>query len=103
MLASSGTAHRIAVRRCGALPLPVYYTISDELPGMSKKRRRKQSRVLPVRVTARSDSSIALEVDGVVQSVSIPTTDDDHMHESGEMTGNPPGSSEPGLGPDGGY
>jgi SAM-dependent methyltransferase len=81
----------------------VYYTISDELPGMSKKRRRKQSRVLPVRVTARSDSTIALEVDGVVQSISLPPIDGDDMHESGEMTGNLPGSSEPEPGPDGGY
>jgi SAM-dependent methyltransferase len=70
---------------------------------MTKKRRRKQSRVLPVRVTARSDSSIALEVDGVVQSVSIPTTDNQPIDESGGTTRNLLGSSEPEPGPDGGY
>jgi SAM-dependent methyltransferase len=70
---------------------------------MSKKRRRKQSRTLPVRVTARSNSSIALEVDGVVQSVSIPSTDTNPIDESGDMARNLLGSSEPKPGPDGGY
>ncbi len=39
---------------------------------MAKKRRRKHPRALEVRVTTHSDSTLALEVDGVVQSISLP-------------------------------
>jgi SAM-dependent methyltransferase len=86
------------------LQLPVYYTTSGELLNMSKKRRRKRSHALPVRVTARSDSSIALEVDGVVQSVSIPSPDDNPIDVSSSDTArNLLSSSEPEPGPDSGY
>jgi spermidine synthase len=70
---------------------------------MTKKRRRKQSRVLPVRVTARGVSSIALEVDGVVQSISVPETSGTEIDGSGSMTQGRLRAAEPEPGPDGGY
>ena len=65
---------------------------------MAKKRRRK-SRHLPVRVTPREGWGIALEVAGVVQSVSVP--DDE---EAGKPhTSLASHSEEPQPGPGGGY
>lgn len=68
---------------------------------MTKKRRRKASRPLPVRLTRREGGGIALEVDGVVQSVSVPerqapTGDVDPAITTQEM-------GEPEAGPDNGY
>lgn len=42
---------------------------------MAKKRRRKQSRRLPVRTAPRENWGTALEVGGVVQSVSVPSVE----------------------------
>ncbi|MGO8948635.1 MAG: spermidine synthase [Ktedonobacterales bacterium] len=77
---------------------------------MTKKRRRKQSRILPVRVTARSDSTIALEVDGVVQSISLPPEDGGCLPSAmtrDQLQNNENNGvhtiREPQPGPDGGY
>ena len=68
---------------------------------MAKKRRRTESRRVPVRVTVRENWGIALEVDGVVQSVSLPVQEDetDDCSATQQIAEN----SEPHPGPHGGY
>lgn len=63
---------------------------------MAKKRRRKQSRRLPVRTAPRENWGIALEVGGVVQSVSVPAIEP-------EAEPAPAEDDEPRPGPGGGY
>jgi len=68
---------------------------------MTKRRRRNRPRHLLVRSTPREGGGIALEVDGVVQSVFMPETE-----ELAEATGNVPlglEGGEPQPGPNGGY
>lgn len=60
---------------------------------MTKKRRRKQQRQLPVRIAPREGWGIALEVGGVVQSVSVPA----------ESGGDVAHDDAPKPGPGGGY
>lgn len=64
---------------------------------MAKKRRRKQSRRLPVRTAPREGWGTALEVGGVVQSVSVPERAGAEDEEAAEDGG------EPRPGPAGGY
>lgn len=61
---------------------------------MAKKRRRKQPRRLPVRTAPRENWGVALEVGGVVQSVSVPRREDGPVAED---------HNEPQPGPGGGY
>ena len=68
---------------------------------MTKKRRRKASRQLPVRLTRREGGGIALEVDGVVQSVSVPETSAAARHVDPAMKTNETG--EPEAAPGNGY
>jgi predicted O-methyltransferase YrrM len=68
---------------------------------MSKKRRRKTLRSLPVRLTRREGGGIALEIDGVVQSVSVPVTDSATGPADPEAQARNTGEPEPG--PDNGY
>lgn len=63
---------------------------------MAKKRRRKQSRRLPVRTAPRENWGIALEVGGVVQSVSVPEREP-------AADGDPAADDAPRPGPGGGY
>ncbi|MGZ6388292.1 MAG: methyltransferase domain-containing protein [Ktedonobacterales bacterium] len=65
---------------------------------MAKKRRGK-SRYLPVRVTPREDWGIALEVAGVVQSVSVPD-DEEAGKRDASLAAH---GEEPQPGPGGGY
>ncbi len=62
---------------------------------MTKKRRRAHNRRLPVTTSPREAWGIALEVGGVVQSVSVPDTHD--------SVGTGAWSGGPQPGPDGGY
>ena len=68
---------------------------------MTKKRRRKASRQLPVRLTRREGDGIALEVDGVVQSVSVPEAQASTGQVDPAMKTNETG--EPAAGPGNGY
>ncbi len=61
------------------------------------KKRRKQSRRLPVRTAPRENWGTALEVGGVVQSVSVPEREDGVGDEAGDN------DDEPRPGPGGGY
>lgn len=63
------------------------------------KKRRGRPRHLSVRVTPREGWGIALEVAGVVQSVSVPDDDEAHTH----GTGSAAHGDEPQPGPGGGY
>ncbi len=65
---------------------------------MAKKRRSK-SRHLPVRITPREGWGIALEVAGVVQSVSVPNDAEARMRDA-SLTAH---GDEPQPGPGGGY
>ena len=65
---------------------------------MTKKRRRAQSRRIPVSVAPRDGWGIALEVGGVVQSVSVPGPD-----EAGADPIPIRDAGEPRPGPGGGY
>jgi SAM-dependent methyltransferase len=64
-------------------------------PAMAKKRRRGQTRRLPVRTAPRENWGVALEVGGVVQSVSVPEDDAAEADTSVE--------DKPRPGPGGGY
>ena len=61
---------------------------------MTKKRRRRQIRRLPVTTSQRGSWGIALEVDAVVQSVSVPEEERKALSEPGD---------DPEPGPGGGY
>lgn len=66
---------------------------------MAKKRRRGGARHLPVRITPREGWGIALEVAGVVQSVSVPDDEEAHTNGASAIAYN----DEPQPGPGGGY
>ncbi len=61
---------------------------------MTKKRRRAHNRRLPVTLSPREAWGVALEVGGVVQSVSVPSSESAVHH---------PDGAEPVPGPGGGY
>jgi predicted O-methyltransferase YrrM len=68
---------------------------------MTKKRRRKASHPLPVQLTRREGGGIALEVDGVVQSVSVLETR--AATEQVDPATKPNDLGEPEAGPENGY